>query len=140
MISATPVDAARAADAERKIAGVSIASGTLHRAGLNSVVTRSERKFDADKLPPDMLRVYRKLEEKYTEEYALLFVFTMRTAIEMHRAWHSEYKMLHNLWQKACMRAIACSHLNVYCNTTNFSFIACPTTPIHIESFSYPIQ
>ena len=88
MASKTPVDAVKAGDAKRKIAGVSIVSGSLHRGGLESVVSRSQRKFDVEKLPPDMLRVYKKLEEKYTEEYALLFVFTMRTAIEMHRAWH----------------------------------------------------
>lgn len=70
---------------------MSISTESLHRAGLGSVVSRSERRFDVDKLPADMLRVYRALEEKYGQEYALLFVFTMRTAIEMHRAWHSEY-------------------------------------------------
>ena len=88
MASKTPVDAEKAGDAKRKIAGVSIVSGSLHRAGLESVVSRSQRKFEVEKLPPDMLRVYYELEKKYTEEYALLFVFTMRTAIEMHRAWH----------------------------------------------------
>ena len=88
MASKTPVDAIKAGDAKRKIAGVSIVSGSLHRGGLESVVSRSQRKFDVEKLPPDMLRVYNELEKKYTEEYALLFVFTMRTAIEMHRAWH----------------------------------------------------
>ena len=88
MASKTPVDAEKAGDAKRKIAGVSIVSGSLHRAGLESVVSRSQRKFEVEKLPPDMLRVYCELEKKYTEEYALLFVFTMRTAIEMHRAWH----------------------------------------------------
>lgn len=95
MASTSPADAdkaVKAGEAKRRIAGVSISTESLHRAGLGSVMSRSERRFDVNKLPADMLRVYRALEEKYGEEYALLFVFTMRTAIEMHRAWHMTRK------------------------------------------------
>lgn len=46
-------------------------------------MTFSERRFDVDTLPADMRRVYGHLEEKYGEEYALLFVFTMTTAVEL---------------------------------------------------------
>ena len=93
MASTSPADADKAGEAKRRIAGVSISTESrLHRAGLGSVMSRSERRFDVNKLPADMLRVYGALEEKYGEEYALLFVFTMRTAIEMHRAWHMTRK------------------------------------------------
>ena len=51
-------------------------------------VTFSERRFDVDTLPADMRRVYGHLEEKFGEEYGLLFIFTMRTAVELHRAWN----------------------------------------------------
>mmetsp|Transcript_41195 Transcript_41195/g.60989 ORF Transcript_41195/g.60989 Transcript_41195/m.60989 type:complete len:748 (-) Transcript_41195:196-2439(-) len=55
---------------------------------IREVVSLTDRKFDVTTLPKDMQRVYSHLEEDYGEEYALLFVFTMRTAIELHRAWH----------------------------------------------------
>lgn len=58
------------------------------KASIRHVVAMSDRKFDVSTLPADMLRVYHALEEKFTEEYALLFVFNMRTAIELHRGWH----------------------------------------------------
>lgn len=48
----------------------------------------SERKFDVGQLPPDLRRVYRRLEEAHGEEYGLLFVFLVRTATELHRAWN----------------------------------------------------
>lgn len=51
-------------------------------------VNLSERKFDVEVLPADLLRVYRSLESRFGEEYALLFVFNMQTAMELHRAWH----------------------------------------------------
>eukprot|EP00580_Thalassiosira_gravida_P017404 CAMPEP_0201671090 /NCGR_PEP_ID=MMETSP0494-20130426/28561_1 /ASSEMBLY_ACC=CAM_ASM_000839 /TAXON_ID=420259 /ORGANISM="Thalassiosira gravida, Strain GMp14c1" /LENGTH=201 /DNA_ID=CAMNT_0048152335 /DNA_START=1 /DNA_END=602 /DNA_ORIENTATION=+ len=57
-------------------------------AAVNRAVTLSERKFDVDTLPADMRRVYGHLAEKFGEEYALLFIFTMRTAVELHRAWN----------------------------------------------------
>ncbi|KAL7530415.1 hypothetical protein ACHAWF_003367 [Thalassiosira exigua] len=52
------------------------------------VASISPRRFDVRTLPPDMKRVYDKLERESGEEYALLFVFQMRTAVELHRAWH----------------------------------------------------
>jgi hypothetical protein len=52
------------------------------------VVKFSARRFDVNMLPIDMRRVYRELESKYGEEYGLIFVFMMNTAIELHRAWH----------------------------------------------------
>lgn len=51
-------------------------------------VELSERVFDVNTLPADMRRVYGHLAEKFGEEYGLLFIFMMRTAIELHRAWH----------------------------------------------------
>jgi len=56
---------------------------------LRKSVTFTERRFEAEKLlPADMLRVYRSLKERFDEEYALLFVFNMQTAMELHRAWN----------------------------------------------------
>mmetsp|Transcript_32438 Transcript_32438/g.64308 ORF Transcript_32438/g.64308 Transcript_32438/m.64308 type:complete len:607 (+) Transcript_32438:160-1980(+) len=52
------------------------------------VVTLSSRRFDVKQLPADIFRVYSELEGKYGEEYALHFVFMMRTAVELHRAWN----------------------------------------------------
>lgn len=51
-------------------------------------VSLSEEKFDTRTLPADIQRVYCHLAEKFGEEYALTFVFTVRTASELHRAWH----------------------------------------------------
>ncbi len=51
-------------------------------------ITLSQRNFNVDSLPKDMFRVFYNLKEKHDEEYALVFIFTMRTAIELHRAWH----------------------------------------------------
>lgn len=48
----------------------------------------SGRKFDVKRLSADLLRVYKRLEETSGEEYALIVVFTIRTAIGLHRAWH----------------------------------------------------
>lgn len=55
---------------------------------INRHVELSERRFDVNTLPADMRRVYGHLAKKFGEEYGLLFVFTMRTAVELHRAWH----------------------------------------------------
>lgn len=46
------------------------------------------RKFDVRVLPADMQRVYKNLKKSHGEEYALLVVFTVRTAVALHRAWH----------------------------------------------------
>lgn len=48
----------------------------------------SERRFDVKTLPADLQRVYGHLEENFGEEYGLIFVFMVRTATELHRAWH----------------------------------------------------
>ena len=55
---------------------------------LRDVINLTPRQFDTNKLPNDLGRVYEFLKNKYDEEYALLVVFTMRTAMELHRAWH----------------------------------------------------
>jgi len=39
-------------------------------------------------LPKDLQRVYHQLACKHGEDYALVFVFTVRTGVELHRAWH----------------------------------------------------
>lgn len=41
-----------------------------------------------DLLPPDLRRVFDRLKEMFSEEYALTVVFSIRTAVELHRAWH----------------------------------------------------
>jgi len=51
-------------------------------------ITFSERRFDVTTLPADLLRVYRKLADEFGSDYALHIVFCMRTAVELHRAWH----------------------------------------------------
>ena len=51
-------------------------------------VALSGRKFDITTVPADLQRVYGQLKERFGEEYALIFVFTVRTAVELHRAWH----------------------------------------------------
>jgi len=55
---------------------------------IRTVAQFRERQFDIKTLPNDMQRVYKALAGKYGEEYALVVIFTMRTAIELHRAWH----------------------------------------------------
>ena len=49
---------------------------------------REQQRFDTRQLPPDLRRVVAKLTEEYTEEYALHVAFTVRTAVELHRAWN----------------------------------------------------
>ena len=56
--------------------------------GLRKTVSFAARRFDPSGLPADMHRVYTSLKERFDEEYALLFVFNMQTAMEMHRAWN----------------------------------------------------
>lgn len=55
---------------------------------VRKAVNLTERKFDIQTLPADMRRVCQHLQEEFGEEYGLLYVFMMRTAIELHRAWH----------------------------------------------------
>ena len=55
---------------------------------IRKVVELSDRKFPVASLPKDMQRVYHRLAAIQDEEYAKLWVFTLITAIELHRAWH----------------------------------------------------
>jgi len=51
--------------------------------------------------------VYGHLAEKFGEEYGLIFVFTVRTAVELHRAWHMTLltsKILQQIKDKFQMR------------------------------------
>ena len=55
---------------------------------IRAAVTFSDRKFDVTTLPADLQRVYHRLVADHDEDYALTFVFIVRTAVELHRAWH----------------------------------------------------
>lgn len=44
--------------------------------------------FHEEVLPKDLQRVYNHLVTGHGEDYALTVIFTMRTAVELHRAWH----------------------------------------------------
>jgi len=49
----------------------------------------SGRRFDVQTLPVDLHRVYKHLyDQTQDEQYALTIVFMIRTAVELHRAWH----------------------------------------------------
>ena len=52
---------------------------------MNRTIETSERKFDVNTLPDDMRRIHDRLASRFGEEYALLWVFTLRTATELHR-------------------------------------------------------
>jgi len=70
-------------------------------------VSLSELKFDVTTLPKDLLRVYYKLKEEFGEDYALVFVFSVRTGSELHRAWHMTLltsKILQQIKDKYQMR------------------------------------
>ena len=70
-------------------------------------VTFSERRFDVKTLPADLQRVYGHLAEKFGEDYGLVFCFTVRTAVELHRAWHMTLltsKILQQIKDKFGMR------------------------------------
>lgn len=69
---------------DQKLAEDNIPNGD----SIRSVLQFSERRFDIKTLPNDMQRVYKLLANKYGEDYALTIIFTMRTAVELHRAWH----------------------------------------------------
>jgi hypothetical protein len=51
-------------------------------------ITFTDDKFDIKSLPIDMQRVVGHLTENFGEDYALTFAFMVRTASELHRAWH----------------------------------------------------
>lgn len=64
-------------------------------------------KFDTKTLPIDMQRVYTNLKRDFGEEYALLWIFSVRTAVELHRAWHMTLltgKILQQIKEKFNMR------------------------------------
>ena len=74
---------------------------------IRHAITFSERKFDITTLADDQQRVFGKLKAEYGEEYALIFIFTMRTAVELHRAWHMTLltsKVLQQIKDKFNMR------------------------------------
>lgn len=52
------------------------------------VQLKGDHKFDTSTLDKDIFRVFGHLKERFGEEYALHIVFTIRTAEELHRAWH----------------------------------------------------
>ena len=60
----------------------------FRRAIRHYIEFKRDRAFDVKQLPIDMQRVYHHLKTDNGEEYALKIVFTMRTAVELHRAWH----------------------------------------------------
>jgi len=63
--------------------------------------------FDIKLLPKDLYRVCMKLKEQFGEEYALGMAFTIRTAVELHRAWHMTLltsKILSQLKKKLGLR------------------------------------
>ena len=70
--------------------GVQEPISSIHQsvAPIKRIVELSQRKFDTKTLPDDMERVYDHLAKEFGEDYGLLFVFNMRTAVELHRAWH----------------------------------------------------
>lgn len=68
---------------------------------------RSKDEFDVQQLPSDMYLLFGKLKERFGGTYALHIMFTMRTAIELHRAWHMTLltsKVLQQLTDKFDLR------------------------------------
>lgn len=51
-------------------------------------ITQEKKKFNVELFPKDLQRVVAKLTKVHDEEYALTFAFMVRTASELHRAWH----------------------------------------------------
>lgn len=51
-------------------------------------VSFSDCKFDVKTIPADLQRVFAHLMADFGETYALRVVFVIRTAVELHRAWH----------------------------------------------------
>ena len=66
---------------------------------LRSKLQFPKRSFQVSRLPKDLKRVYGHLEQRHGEEYALRVVFTIRTAVELHRAWHLSLLTAHVLDQ-----------------------------------------
>jgi hypothetical protein len=61
---------------------------TKSNKSIRSLITFQKQIFNVETLPEDMLRVYTYLAAENGEEYALVTIFAMSTAIELHRAWH----------------------------------------------------
>ena len=56
---------------------------------LRNIINFTHRRtFNVKDLPQDLQRICSTLSERYGEEYGLLIIFTIRTAVELHRAWH----------------------------------------------------
>ena len=85
----------------------------------NYINYKRARKFNVKQLPKDMQRVFQKIKDSHKddnkkhgpnkngEDYALKVVFTMRTAVELHRAWHMTLltsKVLQQLKEKFRLR------------------------------------
>jgi len=64
------------------------AQAVYQRKSIRQQITFSDQKFDVKSLPIDMQRVVSHLTKDFGEEYALTFAFMVRTASELHRAWH----------------------------------------------------
>jgi hypothetical protein len=59
---------------------------------VRNVVTFSEqRRFDVTTLPADMQRVYGHLCADFGDEYALVWVFTVRTSVELQYTFRFLY-------------------------------------------------
>ena len=70
-------------------------------------IVKSSRRFDMTQHPEDLQRVYGHLKRRFGEEYALHIVFTIRTAVELHRAWHMTLltsKLMQQLKEKFKLR------------------------------------
>eukprot|EP00548_Thalassiothrix_antarctica_P006674 CAMPEP_0194132738 /NCGR_PEP_ID=MMETSP0152-20130528/3142_1 /TAXON_ID=1049557 /ORGANISM="Thalassiothrix antarctica, Strain L6-D1" /LENGTH=680 /DNA_ID=CAMNT_0038827897 /DNA_START=79 /DNA_END=2121 /DNA_ORIENTATION=+ len=70
-------------------------------------ISFKSKKFETKTLPMDVQRVYKQLKEDHGEEYALIWVFSMRTAVELHRGWHMPLltsKILQQIKDKFKMR------------------------------------
>lgn len=67
---------------------MNLSARSSEKESIRGVIKITDKRFDVSTIPMDMQRVFYHLKEKYGEEYGLYFVFTMRTAIELHRAWH----------------------------------------------------
>ena len=87
-------------------------------------VTFSERRFDVNTLPDDMRRVYGHLERQFGEEYGLLFIFTMRTAVELHRAWNMA-SCSQKVFMRALLYGVCCIVSENYCKKNPITISSC---------------
>ena len=58
------------------------------QSSLSHIVSARKFRFDMGQMPEDLQRVFGHLERRFGEEYGLHIVFLIRTAVELHRAWH----------------------------------------------------